>query len=371
MKKMKAPEWNYKTLALIAALVASIPLSGQSYERSRNEREAFRVAPNTEIQVVNKYGDIHMIPWEKDSVVFEISFSVTSKKQEKVDKVFEYIDFEFNSTSYYVSAKTVFKGQNTFWTEVSDVAGTIFSSGTNTRIDYTIYFPEKNDVRLENKFGNIYTTSHSGKVDITLSNGDMKAQSFLGQAKLRLEFGSATIDRISNGSLNLGYFELNLEEAGMLNLESRSSKIYLTRCDEMQINSRRDRYYIKSAGGVTGELFFSNLNLDRIDSKINLKCSYGDIKVLDISQSTGQMDFVAQYSDLTLYLGEDNLFTMDITRDDRSQLISTAREVSRSESPVEGVEKTFRVSLRAGGQGKPVIPVSISTKAGKIYLMNQ
>ena len=125
--------------------------------------------------MINKYGDIHLIPWEKDSVVFEIDFSVTSNKQAKVDKIFDYVDFDFKATAYYVIAQTVFEGQNSFWREMADVASTIFSSGTNTRIDYTVYFPAGNDVRIENKFGNIYTTDHTGKVDITLSNGDLKA----------------------------------------------------------------------------------------------------------------------------------------------------------------------------------------------------
>jgi hypothetical protein len=360
---------NYKFLLFAACLAFSFQLAGQTYENSRSLREAYRIAPNVEVQVINKYGDIHLVPWEKDSVVFEIDFSVTSNKQAKVDKIFDYVDFDFKATAYYVIAQTVFEGQNTIWTEMADVASTIFSSGTNTRIDYTVYFPAGNDVKIENKFGNIYTTDHIGKVDFNLSNGDMKGHTFSGPTRLKIEFGNASINEIDNASVSLGYAELNLEKAGEIAFETRSSKIYLTSCEKLQLDSKRDKYYIKSAGELTGEAFFSYVSLDKVTSKINLKTNYGDLKLLDISDSFLRMDLNSQYSDITLYMDEEHFYELDITRDDRSSVISSANVISKNEEPVAGVEKTFRASVTAGKAGKQKVPVSINIKSGKIYLM--
>ncbi len=248
MKKiMQKRLLNYKYLMISVCLAGSLSLAGQTFENSRTLRKAYRIAPNVEVQVTNKYGDIHLVPWEKDSVVFEIDFSVTSNKQSKVDKIFDYVDFDFKETAYYVIAQTVFEGQNNIWSEMADVASTIFSSGTNTRIDYTVYFPAGNDVRIENKFGNIYTTDHTGKVDITLSNGDLKGHTFSGPTRLKLDFGNATIDNIVNANISLSYAEFNLDKAGEINFETRSSKLYLNTCEILHLDSKRDRYYIKSA----------------------------------------------------------------------------------------------------------------------------
>ncbi len=371
MKAMKTRVWKSKRLLLVAALLAGLTAPGQNYERSRQVREAYKVTPMVEVQVVNKYGDIQLIPWAKDSVVFEINFSVTSKKQDKVDKVFDYIDFEFRSTAYYVIAQTVFKGQNTFWTEVADVAGTIFSSGTNTRIDYTVYYPARNDIKIENKFGNIYTTELSGKADIVLSNGDMKAHAFHGPARIKVDFGSISIDEIADGTLSLGYAEMNLEQAGALSIESRSSKIYISHSEKILLNSKRDRFYLKSVEEMAGELFFSYLNLDRVGSRINLRSNYGDIKLLGISDGMQRMDFNSQYSDITLYLDKEHLFNLEITRDDRSQVVSSTELISKEEAPVPGADKTFRARIAAGGRGKPEIPVNMTIKAGKVFLMEK
>jgi len=366
---MKTRLLNYKYLMISAFLAISFSLTGQAYENSRALREAYRIAPNVEVQVINKYGDIHLIPWEKDSVVFEIDFSVTSNKQAKVDKIFDYVDFDFKATAYYVIAETVFEGQNNIWSEMADVASTIFSSGTTTRIDYTVYFPAGNDVRIENKFGNIYTTDHTGKVDFNLSNGDMKGHSFTGPTRLKIEFGNVSIDQIINANISLGYAEFNLDKAGEISFETRSSKLYLNTCEILHLDSKRDHYYIKSAGDLTGDAFFSYLNLDKVTSKINLKTNYGDIKLLDITGTFLRMDFNSQYSDITLHLDDDHLFEFVITRDDRSSVISSVNLISKNEEQVPGAEKSFRSEISAGKADKPKVPVYINIKSGKIYLM--
>jgi hypothetical protein len=366
---MKTHLLNYKYLMISACLTISFSLTGQTFENSRSLREAYRIAPNVEVQVINKYGDIHLIPWEKDSVVFEIDFSVTSNKQAKADKIFDYVDFDFKATAYYVIAQTVFEGQNTIWTEMADVASTIFSSGTSTRIDYTVYFPAGNDIRIENKFGNIYTTDHTGKVDIKLSNGDMKAHTFSGLTRLEVEFGNVSIDEITGGNITLGYAEFNLEKAGDINFETRSSKLYLNSCEKLHLDSKRDRYYIKSVAELTGDVFFSYLSLDKATSKINLKTNYGDFKLLGISETFLRMDFSSQYSDITLYLNEEHLYELEITRDDHSQVISSTTLLSKKEDPADGVADTFRSVITAGNPVKSTVPVIIHIKSGKIYLM--
>lgn len=369
MKKIMKALSNYKVLLVSACLAAGFPLAGQTYENSRSLREAYRVAATTEVQVINKYGDVHLIPWEKDSVVYEIDMSVTSNKQAKVDKIFDYIDFDFRSTTYYVIAQTVFEGQDNIWSEMADVASTIFSSGTTTRIDYTVYFPAGNDIKIENKFGNIYTTDHRGKVDITLSNGDLKGNNFTGPTRLKVDFGNVSIDNITSANVTLSYADFTLDKAGDIRFESRSSTIYLNGIEQLFLDSRRDKFYIKSAGEVSGEVFFSYLNLDKVISKINLKTNYGEIKLLGISPKFTRFDLAAQYTDINIYLDDEHLFEFDITRDDRSQIMASIDLISKKEVPVPGMEKTFRSTITAGKTDRPKALIIISLKSGKIYLM--
>jgi hypothetical protein len=353
------------------ALLFSALVQGQSYERNRSVQETFYAPSTAEIQIVNKYGDIHLIPWKKDSVRFEVQLSVSSNKESKIDKIFDYVDFEFKETRYYIIAQTTFKGQNTFWSEVADMASLVFSGGTHTQIDYTVYYPEDNDLKIENKFGNLYTTDHSGKVDFFISNGDIKANSFTGPTKIQIDFGNASIASVNSASLYINYSELYLESAAELILESKSSKIFLTDCKWMQIDSKRDKYYVKKAGEVSGTSYFSNLGFDLLDRHIGLQSKYGDIKIQSVGQTFRQVELSTESTTVTVLISREKYYDMDILRDDRTQMVFTSALLTKTEMALDEEKKTFRVKCTAGTAGKPVVPVKINAKSGKIFLMNQ
>lgn len=366
---MKTKRWHYKFLFLALLLTGSA--YGQTYERSRSVEKSFKAPPEAEIQIVNKYGDIHLIPWKKDSVKFEIQLSVSSNKESKIDKIFDYVDFEFRDTRYYIIAQTVFKGQNSFWSEVADMASMVFSGGTHTQIDYTVYFPEMNALKIENKFGSIYTTDHPGKVEFTLSNGDLKAHSFSGPVLIRLDFGSATIDQVNSATIGVNYGELYLENADELILETRSSKLFLTDIHVLQIDSKRDKYYVKQAGEVKGTAYFSNIGLDMVNKSVTLRSNYGDIKVQDVDEKFGKMEFSAENTSITLYTNRQRYYDIEVIRDEKTQMVFTSTLLTKSEMPLDAENKSFKLKCTAGTAGKPTVPVTIHAKAGKVFVMDK
>jgi hypothetical protein len=365
---MKAKQWPYKLLFL--ALLISGSAQGQTYERSRSVQETFVAPPAAEIQVINKYGDIHLIPWKKDSVRFEIHMAVTSNKESKIDRIFDNVDFEFKETKYYIIAQTVFKNQNNFWSEVADMASLVFSGGTHTQIDYTVYYPEKNDLKIENKFGNLYTGEHTGKVDFNISNGDIKAHSFTGQTRITMEFGNANIEKVNAASFNINYGELYLEKAAEIILESKSSRIFITECDWMQIDSKRDKYYVKEVGEVNGTSYFSNLGFDLVEEHISLQTKYGDVKVQSVQPGFRQMEFGSESTNITFYIDRNLYYDIDIVKDDRTQMVFTSNMLTKTETLLDEEEKTSRIKCTAGTAGKPAVKVKINARSGKIFLMN-
>ena len=365
---MKTKLWHYKSLIL--ALLIGTAAQGQTYERSRSVRETFAAPSTAEIQIINKYGDIHLIPWQKDSVRFEIEMAVTSNKESKIDKIFDYVSFDFKETKYYVIAETVFKNQNTFWSEVADMASLVFSGGTHTQIDYTVYYPEKNDLKIDNKFGNLYAGDHKGKVDFTVANGDIKAHSLTGPVRIQVEFGIANVEKVNAATFIISYGELYLEDAGEIIMETKSSKIFLTGCDWMQIDSKRDKYYVKQVGDVNGTSYFSNISFDLITEQLSLQTKYGDVKVQSLGPGFRRVEFGAESTSITLYIDRNLYYDIDVIRDDRTQMVFTSNMLTRSETVLDEESKTYRVKCTAGTAGKPVIPVKINARSGKIFLMN-
>ncbi|PKO95003.1 MAG: hypothetical protein CVU14_13085, partial [Bacteroidetes bacterium HGW-Bacteroidetes-9] len=179
----------FSSILFLTALLVAAPFGGlaQTFSEKRVESKSFRLKLGTMVQVYNKYGNVNIMPWDKDSVRFVVSIAAQSKQETKIRKILSSIDCEMISTAGFISARTVFHDNSTtFWKDVVSYAGKVINSGNNLQIDYTVYMPVNHPLKVENKFGNIYMGNHKANVDISLSNGDLQARDFLGNLKLDL-----------------------------------------------------------------------------------------------------------------------------------------------------------------------------------------
>ena len=81
-------------ILLFITLAVNLPLliQAQTYSEKREQGKSFKLKSGTVIQITNKYGNVNVIPWEKDSVRIEVSMSAQSKQAAKVVKTsFTYI----------------------------------------------------------------------------------------------------------------------------------------------------------------------------------------------------------------------------------------------------------------------------------------
>ena len=341
---------------------------GQTVEKSRSVTETFKVGPDTEIEIINKYGNIHLIPWDKDSVRFEIELMVRGTKQSKVDKSFDYIEFDFKTSKYYIIAQTLFAGKSGFWSDVSDLTGAIFNSSTKTKIDYTVYFPANAKLKIMNKYGNIYTTDHFGELEIELSNGDLKAHHLAGKTKITHEFGNANIKQIDYGNLNISYGEFTVERAEKLIVESKSSKFYIDEIEDMELNSRRDKFYLEEAGHIHGFTNFSLIELDLLSYKFNLITKYGDIDIKSFSNDVESFKIKSNDTDITLHFIDNKQYKLDITVNDRTDVMYSADIKNITSKELGGDENLIEVKCIVGTDESQVIPVKMDSRAGSISL---
>ncbi len=341
---------------------------GQTVEKSRTVTETFKVESDTEIEIINKYGNIHLIPWDKDSVHFDIELMVRGTKQSKVDKSFDYIEFDFKTSKYYIIAQTLFAGKSGFWSDVSDLTGAIFNSSTKTKIDYTVYFPANAKLKIMNKYGNIYTTDHFGELEIELSNGDLKAHHLAGKTKITHEFGNANIKQIDDGNLNISYGEFTVERAEKLIVESKSSKFYIDEIENLELNSRRDKFYLEEAGHIHGNTNFTLIDLDLLSYKFNLITKYGDIDIKSFSNDVESFKIKSNDTDITLHFIDNKQYKLDITVNDRTDVMYSADIKNITSKELGGDENLIEVKCIVGTDESQVIPVKMDSRAGSISL---
>jgi hypothetical protein len=352
----------------MSVLLLGFNLRAQTIEKSRIINKTFLVSPDAEIEIANKYGSIHLIPWKKDSVRFEIEIMVRGTKQAKVDKSYDYIEIDFKSSKYYLIAQTLFAGKSSFWSDVSDLTGAIFNSSTKTKIDYKVYVPQKSKLKMVNKYGNIYTTDHVGPIEIELSNGNLKAHHFYGKTKIKTEFADSDIKKIDNGQLNINYGEFHLEEAGNIEIESKSAKISINTSEQLILNSKRDKIYLQNAGSISGTTYFSLVEADQLGNKLGLSTKYGDIDIKSFSDEMESFNLKSVNTDVTLHFPDEKQYQMDIVVDEKTAVMYSAEIKNISSKELGGEEKLIQVKCKVGSENNILVPLDIDCRAGTLSL---
>jgi hypothetical protein len=315
-QKNRIMEYRSRNIQMvILLLLLTLSAKAQVFEKQKNISKSFAVTKDCNIQVSNKYGDIHIVPWDKDSAYFSIDIKVTDKKEADAEKILNAIDVDFTNTSYFLIGKTVFRdSKSQVLSDLSDMANSLFNISKNVEIKYIIYVPQTASLKIDNKFGNIYTTNHSGNIDITLSNGDLKANDLNGsETKIELSFGNAVVNFIKNGKLNIGYSDFELKNAGKLLVEGRSAKMNINKVENIDLNSKRDKYYIDTVTSVTGKTDFSYLDIYYLKESINLETVYGDINLTEIDKSFKYLNLNSEYTDIILYFQKSSAVSLDLS----------------------------------------------------------
>jgi hypothetical protein len=359
-------------LTLIWGFLGTSTIEAQTFDKSRQEKKTFKVSEQTSIEIYNKYGNIHVFTWAKDSVKIEIDLMVRANKQSKVDKIYDYIDFEFSSSKYYVIARTLFRSnQSSFWSEVSDVANTVFSGNNKTQINYKVYVPASIDVKLENKFGNIYCTDHSGDFDVLLSNGDFKANELKGDCNLDLSFGNTSIAHIEKGKLTMNYGELELGDAKALDFITKSSTIKIAEIDLLTLESKRDKYFIGKVNSITGNTSFSYITINGFSRNIKMMSEYGEVKLSGIEFGFNLIELNTKYTDV--YLNINKNFHADVSINYvESTVLNYPENMRNFKKETLGEKKDqFKITGFIGDPSKPSGKVDLTVWSGKLAIQNE
>jgi len=346
-------------------------LFSQMYTKQRDVSRSFRVQSQTMVQLTNKYGNISVIPWETDSVRIEVHMVVQGKQMSKVDKIMSSIDFEIMAFGNYINARTYFlDNQATFWKDVVSYAGQVINTSNNLQIDYTVYLPPSVDLRIDNKFGNVFTDSHEGNVEIKLANGDLQARDFKGNLKLNIEFGTVTIQDANAADLVVNYSDLSLNSARSLIVNSRSSTISIEQAGSLEINSQRDKVNIKQLKQLGGDTYFSKVKIIDLESIVTLNTRYGELKLNSVGKGFRNIRLNAEYTDVFLNFDQGASYAMDLTYDSKTRL-SLAPALSAQLRKEIKNPQTGKVNA-TGSHGKSGSAlVFVTMKAGALAIFNK
>lgn len=312
MKRLQLKCSRYILLAAILSGVAP-GVGAQTYTDRQKIVRSFPANAETRLDLTNKYGTVHVVPWKKDSVHIDIDMFIKSSSTSKLEKLKRSVDFEFTDTRYYIIARTDFGGRGgSFFSDLKE----IIPSKNQVKIDYTVHVPPSMNITISNKYGDIYIDDMNGSVSVNLSNGDIKANRLKGESNISLNFGNGIINELNNAKLNIAYADIEIQKVKQLNIESKSSKIRIHEAGIVKTISRRDKFTISSIDNLSGESWFSDIWLYRLNDEINYNLKYGALKADSIADGFSTININSENADLRIVFSRQTSYQLEVLKHD-------------------------------------------------------
>jgi hypothetical protein len=370
MKKIgiKTQTMNYKiilTVTLIFLIFSS--LSAQSETETRSFIKTVPVGKETSLEITNKYGNIHITPWEKDSAYIRAEVKAFASNQTKLTKMFDGITVNITDTKYMVRAQTDFtQNINMLFESFKGMTSKLISYDSRVEINYYISIPGYLNLKIENKYGDVYMEDNTGYLSVTISNGAFKANSIGKGTSVNLAFCDATINSVSTGTLNASFSEISIGETGDLSIKAVSSRFDIRKAGILRIDSRRDKYFIDSIDRLLGTSYFTDYKVKNLRKELNLTTRYGSINTDLIENGFDAINIYSGYTDISLGFDQGSSYNFDI-RHINAFLILPDKNI-KTEKKVLNDDKKEYMSYGTVGKNPGTVKVKIDATRGNIYL---
>ena len=92
--------WKYRFLALGLTLILGGPcLAMDDAKLTKTVSRSFKVLPETELEINNKYGDVIINDWDQDSVSIVITITAFGKDDEAAKRLIDRTATNFNTSA--------------------------------------------------------------------------------------------------------------------------------------------------------------------------------------------------------------------------------------------------------------------------------
>lgn len=293
-----------KRLIILVPLMLLLIGAFAQVRQERDYKKSFSLPKNAKVEIISKYGEIIVQTWDLDSIKFEVLVKAEGRNSSVVRKSMDRVNIRFRTVGSIVSAVTeVSSGNGVFGNLLSEVEGVV-GPNNKLQVDYQVWLPENVDLSVENKYGDVYLSDLTGKVDLNVSHGDIKGNRIDQTMNLKHSFGKASFEKVNDATVTLRGSELQMTEAAKLSFESGSSEITIGKADRVQLNSRNDKIRFAEVTDLICEGSFTDLVAEYIGGSARLDFSYGDIYLSRINRDFNSVDITGKSTDINLILNQ-------------------------------------------------------------------
>ena len=252
------------SIILVNSLTA-YGLWNNSVTKEKKVIRHYNVQSGDVLAINNQYGKVHINTWDKNEINVEVKIEVTARNEDVAQDRLDGITIDEDGAN----------GKGHEITLTTQFANLKFLTSMNFKIEYTVYMPRKNGLKITNKYGNVYLGDFDGKLDLNMSYGALKTQNLAGPLKdIKVSFGSVDVASVDLGDFTTSYSGVNIEQAGKLNVINKFGKFAINHVNDLDIRQSYGELEIGTAGKVEGDVNFAGVTIDRLTKSMNMRLKY-------------------------------------------------------------------------------------------------
>ena len=304
----------YRTLFWLLLMPGLIMASDNNTIKAKHSKEKkinkeFSVNADATIEIDNSYGNLDIVTWDQNRVVFEITITTTGKDEEKVQKKLDDITVEFEASSSRVSAKTRFnKNKSSSWWKWNK------NSNVNMKINYIVKMPMTNNADLSNDYGSINLDKLEGRAIINCDYGKIITKELMAENnELNFDYTkNSYFEYINSGRINADYSGFTVDKSKQLSINADYTNTNIELAEDIDYNCDYGSVNIEKVNNVSGNGDYLSLRIGDVYKSTSVKADYGSIIVKNMTANANNVIIESSYVGITVGYDPEYAFDFEI-----------------------------------------------------------
>lgn len=349
-----------------------LDIAGESYSYDQH-REQQSVEPNSEIEIVNLFGDVEVRPADTDRIVLDAKKNIRANSKDEADRFDQ--DFTFS-----------IQGGGSRYRIVSnrDESGFVGTPRRRFRSSLVIQVPKRSMVHVDNRNGRIDVQDLTGNQTILNRYGDIEVRNITGQLTVENRNGGVTVEDVSDSvTITNRYANTTVRNVGgELQVDTRNGSVDVSGVKgaatinnayapinvenvqgSLTVTGRNNSIDVQHIeGDIRAESSYQNVNIKDPSGAVNVNFRNGDLLLSFEKVPRKDVAVDARYANVTLELPSSSAFRVDAHTDYGN--VETEFEglsINRSNR-----QKSINGEFRQGGPR-----LNIATRNGDIRLQKR
>ena len=284
--------YNITFLLLLIPFItlANNPIK-EKYSEVKVIKKEFNVNSNATLTIDNSYGNLDIVTWNENRIVFEITITTNGKDSDEVRTKLKEISVEFSNSSNHVSAKTIFSKTKSKWWDWNG------SDNVNMKINYVVKMPITNNVDLSNDYGSINLDKLEGHAKINCDYGKITTKELMADNN-DIEFdytSNSYFEYIKSGTINADYGGFTVAKTKQLFIEADYTNSKVEIGEQVEYNCDYGSITVDKVNYLKGDGDYLTVVVGDVYKSVDITADYGSIKIKNMTANANNINIDSDY----------------------------------------------------------------------------